>query len=71
LRRAAEEPPGHDDDGVSLAQPRERDDLPAVRPDDFENLLTWLEQRSSRGTGTARVRDVLGGQTKPVVTWPR
>ena len=43
----------------------------AVRPDDFENLLAWLEQRSSRGTGTARVRDVLGGQTKPVVTWPR
>jgi len=43
----------------------------AIRPDDFESLLVWLEQRSSRGTGTARVRDVIGGVTRPAVTWPR
>jgi peptidoglycan/xylan/chitin deacetylase (PgdA/CDA1 family) len=37
---------------------------------DFDGLLGWLEQRSGRGTGTARVRDVVGGTTQPAVTWP-
>ena len=41
-----------------------------IRPDDFEALLSWLEQRAKQGTGTARVRDVIGGATQPAVTWP-
>jgi len=42
----------------------------AIRAEDFEDLVGWLEQRRSAGTVTARVRDVIGGATKPVVTWP-
>jgi peptidoglycan/xylan/chitin deacetylase (PgdA/CDA1 family) len=42
----------------------------AIRPADLDSLLGWLEQRSVQGTGTARVRDVIGGSTQPVVTWP-
>jgi peptidoglycan/xylan/chitin deacetylase (PgdA/CDA1 family) len=43
----------------------------AIRAEDLENLVAWLEQRRSTGTRTARVRDVIGGTTKPVVTWPQ
>jgi len=42
----------------------------AIRPDDFDSLLAWLERRSAQGIGTARIRDVIGGNQKPVVTWP-
>ena len=42
----------------------------AIRPADLETFLGWLEQRSAQGTGTARVQDVIGGTTQPVVTWP-
>jgi peptidoglycan/xylan/chitin deacetylase (PgdA/CDA1 family) len=42
----------------------------AIRPDDLEALLDWLEPRSAQGTAVARVRDVLGGSTQPPVTWP-
>jgi len=42
----------------------------AISPDNFKSLLAWLEQRASQGTGTARVRDVIGGVTQPAVTWP-
>jgi len=42
----------------------------AISPADFEGFLGWLEQRSKQGTGTARVRDLIGGSTQPAVTWP-
>ncbi|MFL5309052.1 MAG: polysaccharide deacetylase family protein [Myxococcales bacterium] len=42
----------------------------AIRPDDLDSFLGWLEQRSAQGTTTARVRDVIGGSTQPPVTWP-
>jgi peptidoglycan/xylan/chitin deacetylase (PgdA/CDA1 family) len=41
-----------------------------IRPDDLDAFLGWLEQRAKQGTGTARVRDVIGGSTQPAVTWP-
>jgi len=42
----------------------------AIRAADLDRFLGWLEQRTAQGTGTARVRDVIGGVTQPVVTWP-
>jgi len=42
----------------------------AIRPADLDRFLGWLEPRSAQGTGTARVRDVIGGITQPAVTWP-
>ena len=36
----------------------------------LDAFLGWLEQRAKQGTGTARVRDVIGGSTQPAVTWP-
>jgi peptidoglycan/xylan/chitin deacetylase (PgdA/CDA1 family) len=42
----------------------------AIRPDDFDALLAWLERRSGQGTATARVRDVVAGGTQPAITWP-
>ena len=42
----------------------------AILPADLDAFLGWLEPRSAQGTGTARVRDVIGGTTQPAVTWP-
>ena len=42
----------------------------AIRSADLDRFLGWLEPRSAQGTGTARVRDVIGGSTQPAVTWP-
>ena len=42
----------------------------AITASNLDALLDWLEQRVDRGTATARVRDVIGGTTKPAVTWP-
>src|SRR5262249_57374484 len=39
LRRATKQPSGHDDNGVLLAEPCERDDLVAVRTDDGERTI--------------------------------
>src|SRR5262249_38611315 len=39
LRRATKQPAGHDDNGVLLAEPCERDDLVAVRADDSERTI--------------------------------
>src|SRR5436309_4677186 len=40
LRRAAKQPPGHDDDSVSLAEPSECDELAAIGADDVERTIT-------------------------------
>src|SRR5262249_61035917 len=44
LRRATKQPAGHDDNGVSLADPCERDDLVAVRTDDSEWTIRAVDK---------------------------
>lgn len=41
----------------------------AITASNLDALLGWLEQRAAQGTVAVRVRDVIGGTTKPAVTW--
>ena len=42
----------------------------AVNPTSFDHLLSWLKSMESKGVSVQTVRQVVGGQVRPLVTGP-